>query len=183
MKKLLFVSIVAISLGCTKEALKDSRQIISKLKEEMTQVSQLKNKQQRNPDFLKIYDAGDGDFITPNMIIKIWYTVEDDLYTIAEAFIDETTGYNYHDLQNNPNSYFYNKTPDKTFTITEISYDTQKRIAAILKENKYVLAEIKLLPMSNEHTISHYNFLYLTYINTNLSQSFIAKCDAFRAGI
>lgn len=81
MKKLLFISIVAISFGCTKEALKDSNQIISQLKEEMTQASLLQNKQNKNLDFIKIYDAGDGDFMTPNMIIKIWYTVEDD-YTL-----------------------------------------------------------------------------------------------------
>ena len=162
MKSLLFISIIAISLSCTKENLK------------------LQNK---NPDYLSIFDAGDGDFMTPDMIIKIWYTVEDDLYTIAETFEDEISGYYYYDLQNNPKSYFYKKAPDKIITITAASYDTQKRIAAMLSENKFVLAEMFLIPMSNDHEISRYNFLYLSYINTNQSQSFIARCDAFRAGI
>lgn len=135
--------------------------------------------------FFWFHDAGDGDTIKPNVMVKVWYTDTLNSERLVEKFQNDINN-NYTDLQNNTKANFYKRNPDRKFYISKFS-DVYKNneVRKILVHNRWVMMEFNLIPNQPQATQNKYNWRYLKFIHRKGKPYYHYRIstDAFRAGL
>jgi hypothetical protein len=86
-------------------------------------------------------------------IVKVWYTDLEDSQDLLHGFYDDVQALKY-DLQNNPTSVLYNKTPQQIFTVNLTDFDMDDMIHRNVLKGVNTIWEVELIPKDERNNIA-----------------------------